>query len=100
MFFKKKTAADAPSESLTPAISVDDIPESQRVRHGQFTVIPVTKQLHNGSWIASIVLEKATEEGPRRYDFFGPMTEYPSEEDARVAGVEHAVRRLDARVGP
>ncbi len=96
MFFKKKTSAEEPPESPTAAASVDDVPESHRVQHGQFTIIPRMKQLHNGNWIANIVLEKATEEGPRRYDFFGPMTEYPSEEAARTAGVEHAIGRLDA----
>ena len=97
MFFKKKAPADAPPESPTQAASVDDVPESQRVPHGQFTIIPIMKQLHNGNWIANIVLEKATEEGPRHYDSFGPMTEYPSEEDARTAGVKYAIGLLDAR---
>ena len=95
MFFKKKRSTEPPQQPVAPGVSSDDVPESHRVGHGRFTILPAAKQLHNGNWIVSIVLEETTPEGPRRYDFFGPMTEYPSEEDARAAGVKHAIARLD-----
>ena len=77
--------------------AVDAVPESHRVTHGRYTVIPKTKQLHNGNWIVAIVLQEERADGSRRlYDFFGPMTEHGSEEEARRVGVEHAVERLEA----
>ena len=101
MLFKKRGAKPSGADpAATDVFEVDDVPESHRVTHGLYTVIPKAKQLHNGNWIVDIVLHEERADGNRLYDFFGPMTEYASEDDARRAGVEHAVRRLDAESTP
>ena len=101
MLFKKRAAEPrAPDPEADDVFEVDDVPESCRVTHGPYTVIPKAKQLHNGNWIVDIVLQEKRADGNRLYDFFGPMTEYASEDDARRAGVEHAVHRLDAQSTP
>jgi hypothetical protein len=93
MFFKKRTAA--PDAAATAELLPDlEVPESERVAHGAYTIIPRTKQLHNGNWIVEIILEEEREGGRRRYDFAGPMAEYPSQAAARQAGVDHAIGRL------
>ena len=96
MLFKKRDAEPSgPDPAADGLFEIDDVPESHRVTHGVYTVIPKAKQLYNGNWIVDIVLHEERADGNRLYDFFGPMTEYGSEEDARKAGVEHAVQRLD-----
>jgi hypothetical protein len=92
MFFKKRSAVPDAVEGQLPDL---DIPESERVTHGAYTIIPRTKQLHNGNWIVEIILEEEREDGRRRYDFAGPMAEYPSQDQARRAGVDHAIGRLE-----
>jgi hypothetical protein len=100
MIFKKRESKpvgwDPETGSIDP-FDVDDVPQAHRVAHRNYTIIPKTKQLHNGKWIVEIVLEEERPEGNRRYDFFGPMTEFSSEEEAREAGVEHAKARLDTQ---
>ncbi len=100
LFKKKETEPSGPDPAADDVFEVDAVPESHRVTHGRYTVILKTKQLHNGNWIVAIVLQEEREDGNRLYDFFGPMTEYASEDDARRAGVEHAVHRLDAQSTP
>ncbi len=101
MFFKKRPADPSGTEPVANDLfEVDDVPESHRAVHGQYTVIPKSKQLYNGNWIVDIVLQEKREDGDRMYDFFGPMTEYGSADDARRSGVEHAVERLDAQSTP
>lgn len=99
MIFKKRESKPGgwdPETAPADPFEVDDVPQSHRVAHRGYTIIPKTKQLHNGNWIVEIVLEEERPDGNRRYDFFGPMTEYNSEEEARQAGVEHAKGRLDS----
>ncbi len=97
LFKKKETEPSGPDPAADDVFEVDAVPESHRVPHGRYTVIPKTKQLHNGNWIVNIVLQEEQEDGSRRlYDFFGPMSEHASEEEARRVGVEHAVERLEA----
>ncbi len=97
MLFKKRDPQPSgPDPAADDVFEVDEVPESHRVTHGRYTVIPKTKQLHNGNWIVDIVLQEEQEDGNRLYDFFGPMSEHASEEEARRAGVEHAIERLDA----
>ena len=95
LFRKQSPDPTGPDHTADDLYGVDGVPEEHRVAHGRFTIIPKTKQLHNGNWIVDIVLEETRTEGSRRYDFFGPMTEHSSEEVARRAGVEHAIDRLD-----
>jgi hypothetical protein len=96
MLFKKDTPDPMGTDNAAgDPFEVDGIPEEHRVTHGRYTVIPKTKLLHNGNWIVEIVLEESRAEGRRQYDFFGPMSEYSSAEEARRAGVEHAIGRLD-----
>ncbi len=98
LFKRKKTEPSGPDPAADDVFEVDAVPESHRVPHGRYTVIPKAKQLHNGHWIVDIVLQEERADGSRRlYDFFGPMTEHASEEEARRVGVEHAVHRLDAQ---
>lgn len=92
MFFKKRAAPDVSTGNGPPPDL--EIPESERVVHGAYTIIPRTKQLHNGNWIVEIILEEERSEGLRRYDFAGPMAEYPSRDEARQAGIDHAIGRL------
>ena len=96
MLFKKRDAKPSgPDPAADDVFEVDEVPESHRATHGRYTVIPKTKQLHNGNWIVAIVLQEERADGSRRlYDFFGPMTEHASAEEARRFGVEHAVQRL------
>ena len=97
LFKRKETEPSGPDPAPDDVFEVGAVPESHRVTHGRYTVIPKTKQLHNGNWIVDIVLQEERADGSRRlYDFFGPMTEHASEEEARRAGVEYAVQRLDA----
>ena len=97
MLFKKRdTGPIAPEPAASDIFGVDEVPEAHRVAHGRYTIIPKTKHLHNGNWIVAIVLQEEREDGNRLYDFFGPMSEYASADDARRGGVEHAVQRLDA----
>ena len=101
MLFKKREAKpSSPDPAADEVFQIDDVSESHRVTHGLYIVISKAKQLHNSNWIVDIVLKKEREDGNGLYDFFGPMTEYGSEDDARGAGVEHAVRRLDAESTP
>lgn len=96
MLFKKRDKEPiAPEPAASDIFGVDEVPEAHRVAHGRYTIIPKTKHLHNGNWIVAIVLQEKREDGNRLYDFFGPMTEHASEEEARRAGVEHAVQRID-----
>ena len=67
------------------------MPESHRVAHGQYTVIPKAKQLYNGNWIVDIMLLEEREDGNRLYDFFGPMTEYGSADDTQSCHKFHLV---------
>jgi hypothetical protein len=96
MFFKKRPAAPE-GPALDGSLPDLEIPESERVVHGSHTIIPRTKQLHNGNWIVEIILEEEHSDGRRRYDFAGPMAEYPSQDEARRAGVDHAIERLGER---
>ena len=94
MFFKKRSAS--PPESLqSGSLTADDLAAATRADHKRYTILAVPSQLHNGNWIVRLTLEQSLPDGPRRYDFAGPMVEYPSEEDARRGGVEHAKNRLD-----
>ncbi len=96
LFKRKQTKPSGPDPAPDDVFEVDAVPESHRVTHGRYTVIPKIKQLHNGNWIVAIVLQEERADGSRRlYDFFGPMTEHASEEEARRVGVKHAVQRLD-----
>ncbi len=96
MLFKKDTPDPMdPDPDAGDPFEVEGIPEEHRVTHGRYTVIPKAKLLHNGNWIVEIVLEEPRADGRRQYDFFGPMSEHSSEEDARRVGVQHAIDRLD-----
>ncbi len=96
MLFKRQSPDPVgPDPTATDLYGVDGVPEEHRVAHGRYTVIPKAKLLHNGNWIVEIVLEEPRADGRRQYDFFGPMNEYSSAEEARRAGVEHAIGRLD-----
>ena len=95
LFKKRETEPVDAGRTPNDPFDVEEVPEAHRVSHGGYTIIPKTKQLHNGNWIVEIVLEERRPEGNRRYDFFGPMTEYPSADEARRAGVNHAIGRLD-----
>ncbi len=100
MFFKKQRPAST-SPDLGPARLVDEeIPESEKVAHGAYAIITRPKMLHNGNWIVRIILEEKRPDGPRQYDFLGPMSEYASEEEARKAGVDHAIEQLEHHVTP
>ena len=94
MLFKKRQSSP-PEPILDSSLSEDDIAQSTRVDHKGYTIMAMPRQLHNGNWIVRVVLEEGRPEGPRRYDFAGPMAEYPSEQEARDAGIEHATKRLD-----
>ena len=94
MFFKNRRAAASESVPETSLID-DEIARATRVDHGRYTILVMPRQLHNGNWIVRVALEERLPDGPRRYDFAGPMSEHSSEEDARRAGVENATRRLD-----
>lgn len=91
MFFGRKKSQQGGSKS-SPASA--DFQEFAPVTHGRFTIFPRAKRLNNGRWIARIELEEGREEGSRRYDFAGPMSEFASSDEARQAGVEYARRRL------
>jgi Domain of unknown function (DUF6566) len=91
MFFKKRQSHDDAPDVREPS---EDVFEGKRVDHGGFGIIPRAKQLYNGNWIARITLVDAGAD-ERRYDFAGPMAEFPSAEEATRVGVEHAIARID-----
>ncbi len=94
MFFKKRSSSP-PEPPQSGLLTDDDLADAIRVDHKSYAIIALPKQLHNGNWIVRLILEEPLPDGPRRYDFAGPMAEYGSEEDARHGGVEYAKRRLD-----
>ena len=96
MLFRKK--ASAPAETpVDDSLGDSDVAGATRAEHGGYTVLALPRQLHSGNWIVRIVLEEARADGPRRYDFMGPMTEFSSEVQAREAGIEYAKKRLDRK---
>ncbi len=94
MFFKKRSPPP-PEPHQSGSLTDDDLAAATRAEHKSYTIIAVPRQLHNGNWIVRLNLEESLPDGPRRYDFMGPMAEYGSEEDARRGGVEYAKKRLD-----
>ena len=94
MFFKKRSASP-PEPPQSDLLAAADLADAKRVDYKSYAIIPVPKRLHNGNWIVRLILEESLPDGPRRYDFAGPMAEYESEEDARQGGVEYAKKRLD-----
>ena len=95
MFGRKKPREVVERGAQTGLPKPDEVPEAHRASAGRYTVIPLTKQLNSGKWIVRLVLEETVEGAPRSYDFLGPIKEYASEEEARLAGIEHARRRLE-----
>ena len=65
LFKRKKTEPSGPDPAADDAFDVDAVPESHRVPHRRYTVIPKTKQLHNGNWIVAIVLQEERADGSR-----------------------------------
>ncbi len=96
MAFWRKSASPA-EVPLDEPLGDRDVAGATRAEHGGYTLLALPRQLHNGSWIVRIVLEEARPDGPRRYDFMGPMTEFSSEAQAREAGIEYAKKRLDRK---
>ena len=72
----------------------EEVVESARTKFGRFTIVPRAKQLVNGNWIARVTLEEDLTAGSRQYDYAGPMTEFPSRDDAVQGGIEYAKSRL------
>ena len=96
MFFRKRSATPPPTMPEA-SLTDDELAGATRVDHKAYTIVVLPRMLHNGNWIARIYLEQSRPDGLRRYYFAGPMSEYPSEEDARSAGVEHTKARLETR---
>ena len=93
MFFRKRPAEA--NEAAGDPLLDEELDQSEGVAHGRYMIFSRTKQLHSGNWIVNIILQEDRPEGPRRYDYFGPMSEYPTAEEASKAGVVYAIERLD-----
>lgn len=93
MLFGKRRSENA-EPVQDPAFSGEEVIDSARTKFGRFTLIPRAKQLVNGNWIARITLEEELTAGSRQYDYAGPMSEFPSRDEAVQAGIEHAKARL------
>lgn len=96
--FSKLLGGDDPApdrDTEATGVGVPSIGEVDPVPHKDYRIFPVAKQLHNGNWVVEVVLEDPSAGEGRRYDLAGPMREYASEEEARQAGVDFAIGRLD-----
>lgn len=96
MFGRKRPEAE-PAAAQKPLDKAADVPPEHRAKHGEYTILPSTKQLNNGKWIVRLVLEENRDGDRRQYHYPSPMREYPSPEAAREGGVAYARRRLDER---
>ncbi len=72
LFKRKKTEPSGPDPAADDVFEVDAVPESHRVPHGRYTVIPKAKQLHNGNWIVDIVLQEERADGTAALRFLRP----------------------------